>query len=275
MTINIKRQLKRFIPIFLKSQEENLNEADTAQRLIKFFEEALGYDSMTELSKEKQIKGKYVDIAIKIDNHIRVLIETKSAGTTLRDRHIEQAEKYAAEGNIRWVLLTNGIQWILYHLTFEEGIDFVRVFTVDLQTDPIDRAADLIAILHRQSVKNGELETFWQQRIALSPESIGKAIFNENVLRLVRREIRKNERLLIDEEDLAKAIHEILSVEARERIGPLRIHRKRKPRPTKTPKDNLIAKENSSTDCINSNLEGNHRENELTPGKDHTNKPEK
>jgi len=264
MAINIKRQLKRFIPIFLRSQEENLNEADTGQRLIKFFEEALGYDSMTELSKEKQIKGKYVDIAIKIDNHVRVLIETKSAGTTLRDRHIEQAEKYAAEGNIRWVLLTNGIQWILYHLTFEEGIDFVRVFTVDLQTDPIDRAADLIVILHRQSIKNGELENFWQQRIALSPESIGKAIFNENVLRFVRREIRKHEGLLIDEEDLAKAIHDMFSVEARERIGPLRIRRKKKSILTKRSK--IIFGEGSSSTNEPSTSIANGEKTEINSG---------
>jgi hypothetical protein len=53
-------------------------------------------------------------------------IEAKSAATTLRDRHIDQAESYAAKDNIRWVLLTNGVVWSLYHLTFEEGIESTR-----------------------------------------------------------------------------------------------------------------------------------------------------
>jgi hypothetical protein len=37
----------------------------------------------------------------------RILVEATSAGTPLRDRHIEQAERYAAEGNHRSVVLTN------------------------------------------------------------------------------------------------------------------------------------------------------------------------
>lgn len=53
------------------------------------------------------LKDKYVDLAVKIDGTVKFLIEAKSAGTELRDRHIEQAERYAAENNIRWVLLTN------------------------------------------------------------------------------------------------------------------------------------------------------------------------
>jgi len=109
MPVDIRRPLKKFLPHLLKAQEESLNEADTIQRLVKVFEEVLGYDAMTEITREKQVKDKYVDIAIKIDGAVRLLVEAKAAGTTLRDRHIEQAERYAAEGNIRWVLLTNGV----------------------------------------------------------------------------------------------------------------------------------------------------------------------
>lgn len=134
MSVDIRSNLQKFLPHLLKAQEENLNEADTCQRLIKFFEEVLGYDVLTEISREKQIKDKYIDFAIKVDDAVRLLIEAKAAGITLRDRHIEQAERYAAEGNISWVLLTNGIQWILYHLTFDEGIEYERVFGVDVTT---------------------------------------------------------------------------------------------------------------------------------------------
>ena len=65
MPIDIRRPLKRLTPIMLKAQEENLNEADTVQRLVMFFEEVLGYDPLTEITREKQIKDKYVDISIK------------------------------------------------------------------------------------------------------------------------------------------------------------------------------------------------------------------
>jgi hypothetical protein len=75
------------------------------------------------------------------------------------------------------------------------------------------------------------LERCWSHRVALSPASIGRAVFTEECLRLIRGEIRKPEGSLTDEEDLATAIHDMLSTEARERIGPLKIRRKRQTRP--------------------------------------------
>lgn len=228
MSVDTRRSLKKFVPHLLKAREDNLNEADTCQRLMKFFEEVLDYDALTEITREAQIKHKYVDFAIKIDGVTKLLVEAKAAGVTLRDRHIEQAERYASEGNIKWVLLTNGVAWNLYHLTFEEGIEYERAFTVDLSTDPEDRAAELLGLLHRKAIKDGEHERFWEKRAALSPQSIGKALFTETVLRFVRREIRRAEGLLVDQEDLAAAIHNMFTPEAREQIGPLRIRRRRR-----------------------------------------------
>lgn len=238
MPVDIRRPLKKLLPHLLKAQEENLNEADTIQRLVKFFEEVLGYDAMTEITHEKQVRYKYVDIAIKIDGAVRLLVEAKAAGTTLRrDRHIEQAERYAAEGNIRWVVLTNGVDWHLYHLSFEEGIEYERAFVVDLASDPAEKAAELLGLLHRQSIRKGEHEKFWKHYAALSPESIAKALFTEDALRFIRREIRRHEGMLIDEEDLASAIHTMFSPEARERIGPLRIRRRKRLKGAKLKKD--------------------------------------
>lgn len=235
MPVDVQKPLKKYLPHLLKAQEDNLNEADTVQRLSKVFEEVFGYDAMSEISREAAIKDKFVDIALKIDGTLRLLVEAKAAGVVLRDRHIEQAQGYAANSNLRWVLLTNGVTWNLYHLTFEEGIESTLAFTVDLKEGVTDKAADLLGLLHRQSIKKGDLEDYWNQRVALSPASIGRAIFTEEALKFIRREIRRREGLLIDEEDLAVAIHEMLSTEARERIGPLKVRRRAKratPKPT-------------------------------------------
>ena len=45
----------------------------------------------------------------------------------------------------------------------------------------------------------------------------------------IRREIRRREGLLIYIEDLASAMHSCFSIEAREKMGPMRIRKKRKP----------------------------------------------
>lgn len=235
MAVDIRRPLKKFQPILLQAQHDNLNEADTVQRLVKFMEEVLGYDALTEVSREAHLKGKYIDFALKIDGVTKLLVEAKAAGVTLRDRHIEQAQMYASRNNYRWVLLTNGVAWNLYHLTFEEGIEYERVFAVDLAEDDFDSLAEHLGILHRNAIRMDEHEKFWAERAAVSPASIGRALFQADVLLLIRREIRREEGLLIDPEDLAVALHNMLSQEAREQVGPPRVRRRHTKRVAKKP----------------------------------------
>jgi beta-galactosidase beta subunit len=229
MATDIRKQLKRFLPHLLEARSNGLNEADTVLRLCKFFEDVLGYDGLQDISREAEMKRKYVDICVKIDGTVRLLVEAKAADQKLRDRHIEQAQSYASQNNYRWVVLTNGVDWHLYHLTFDEGIEYERAFAVSLDNpDQLDEAAERLTLLHKQSLRKGELEEFWEKATALGPGSIGKALFTENVLALIRREIRRDTGLLIDTEDLAKSLHEMFSTEAREQIGPLRIRKRRR-----------------------------------------------
>jgi len=236
MSIDIRKSLKRFAPHFLQARKDGLNEADTVLRLCRFFEEVLGYDGLQDISREAQFKHKYIDICLKIDGRVRLLVEVKAADQQLRDRHIEQAQAYAAQNNYRWVLLTNGVEWHLYHLTFEEGIEYERAFVVSLEDEgKLDDAAQKLSLLHKQSIQKGEIELFWEKTTALCAGSIGKALFSESVLSHLRRELRRETGLLIDTEDLAKSIREMLCAEAREQIGPVRIRKRRrasrKPRP--------------------------------------------
>lgn len=233
---NLKLALKKLTPLLLESQDRNLNEADTRMRVIKMLSDVLGYDALSEVSSEQRIRERYVDFAIKLGGVIKFLIEVKAANTTLRDRHIEQAERYASQGNIPWVVLTNGVVWNLYHLTFDEGIDYEIAFSVDLSVDSLDTAASLLELLHRKSIIKGRHVKFWEEKLALGPRSLGKALFTEDVLSLIRRELRRKEGFMVDPEDLAKALQGLFTPEAREEIGPVRIRKskaRRKPRKVK------------------------------------------
>ncbi len=236
MTRECKAALKKLTPQILEARDRNLNEADTRIRVVRLLADVLGYDELSEITAEQRVKRRYVDFAIKLDGVVKFLIEVKPAAMTLRDRYIEQSQRYASEGNIRWVVLTNGVEWNLYHLTFEEGIDYSKAFSVDLANDSLETAANLLGLLHKKSILKGEHDQFWQAKLALSPESLGKALFTEDALRVVRREVRRNEGFQIDIEDLAKAIHDLFSPEAREQMGPYKIRTprkaKRKPKAT-------------------------------------------
>ena len=252
MLPDIKKPLKAFVRHLAEARDANLNEADTVQRIERLFETVLGYDLLQDVSREAQMKGKFVDVVIKVDGTVRLLLEAKSASTVLRDRHIEQAQSYAARNNYRWTLLTNGIQWRLYHLTFDEGIDYELAFSVDL-CEGFDEAAEKLALLHKQAMRKDELDQFWRVAVALSPASIAKALFHEQTLRIIRRLVRKEEGFLVDVEDLAKSIHEMLTAEAREVIGPARV-RRAKARPPRRPRAQVVTP--APTAATSSTLDG-------------------
>jgi predicted type IV restriction endonuclease len=233
--IDIRKPLTKMLPHLLQAQKENLNEADTVVRLIKVFEEVLGWDAMEEISREAHLKNKYVDLALKLDGVIKLLVEAKAAGERLRDRYVEQAELYASENNYRWAVLTNGVVWNLYHLTFEGGIDYERLFSVDLSDrEHFNQNAERLALLHRQAIKKAEHEAFWERATALSPESVGRLLFDEQVLSLIRRNLHHERGVVLDIEDIAQAIHDLFSEDAREKIGPPKLkhhHVKRQTKP--------------------------------------------
>jgi hypothetical protein len=144
---NTLAQLRRFAGAFKDARDRRANESDTVMFVTKFMEDVLGWDSFKgEISKEAQIKDRYCDIALKLNGVIRLLVECKAAGLKgLSDKNIEQAENYASRAGIRWVILTNGIEWRLYHLTFAEGegISHEIVFEANL-LDEIEADADAL-----------------------------------------------------------------------------------------------------------------------------------
>jgi len=223
--VNITKPLKKFLPNLLGAREQNLGEADTKQRVIEFLKGVLCYDPIDEITLETPVGTLFVDMALKIDNVVRVFVELKAAGIELKDKHIEKAKLYAAEANLPWIVLTNGIEWVLFHLSFEDGIDAARAFSIDLSLpDELGHAAEKLALLHRHAVGKGSLDDFWHHQAALSPQSISKALFTDDVLKAIRHKLHKAEGVLIDVEDLGRSIHDMFSNETREEIGPFKIH---------------------------------------------------
>lgn len=222
-SINIKQALKKYQAVIQQAKEQNINEADTVIRLVKILEDVLGYDALSEISREANLKDRYVDLMLKVGGVPKLIIEVKAPGVALRDRQIEQAESYASRNNFHWVLLTNLVDWNLYHLTFDEGIEYERAFTIDLLSEDINKIATTLAVLHRSSLASDGLDEFWECQVALSPASISKAMFHEEVLMAIRRNIKKDRGRYMEIEDLAEAIRGMFSQETRELIGPVKI----------------------------------------------------
>src|ERR1019366_7163383 len=142
MDKSILAKLKKFGDVLKAAHERKSNESDTVMYLVKFFEEVFSYDPLSgEITKEIQIKERYCDFAIILDSKTddgkpkpEFLVEAKSASIkSLNAKHIEQASNYGANKGINWVVLTNGVEWHLYHLTFDKdkGIQPDLVFEIN------------------------------------------------------------------------------------------------------------------------------------------------
>ena len=169
MVPNIRPSVRKFARLFNEMRKSKANESETVARLRHFFEEALGYDEIKDISSETEMKGKYVDLCLKIDDNICLLVEAKAAAIELRVRQIDQAKHYASENGFRWVLLTNGVDWNLYHVTFneDEGIEYDPAFSVSLADEKLDKAVDSLALLHKRSIAKDGLERFWRENLPL------------------------------------------------------------------------------------------------------------
>ncbi|MBI4384915.1 MAG: type I restriction enzyme HsdR N-terminal domain-containing protein [Nitrospinae bacterium] len=228
MAIDITKNLKKYIPLFQQANEQKINEAETSLRIGKFLEEVLDYDVFQDITKEFTVKDRYVDYAIKVNGKVAFFIEVKQAGITLREKHIEQAENYAANAGVEWLVLTNGGHWHLYHLTFEDGIQSSLVFSANLFEDDIKDASYKLAHLHKKSILKYEHNEYYEKVKTLSPKSVVQAILQENVLKLIRLSLKKTSGIAVEEQDLVDSIKKMISSETWESIGDIRVKRKKK-----------------------------------------------
>ena len=237
MEKELKKKLKKYSDIFSDAQEKGKREADVVMYLVQFFKEALGYDVFREISKEYQIKGKYCDLAIKLKGQAELLVEAKQPGMRLADRHIEQAEMYAVKSGTKWVLLTNGCDWKLFHLSFdeEEGIERTLAFKTDLlksfEEKPND-VVDKLKLLHKRNLQKGELEKYWKKKIRLIPSAFSKALFNEDVLKAIRKEVNRGAEVKVGIEDIFKSLTNMLDKEVLADMAKIKRIKKKKKKKT-------------------------------------------
>lgn len=246
----ILNQLRKFAAAFREARDRGANESDTVMYLVKFFEEVLEYDSLKgEISKELAIKDRYCDIALKIDGTVRCLVEGKAAGIKgLVDKHIEQAENYASKAGIRWVALTNGIEWRLYHLSWgeSEGIAHDLAWQANLLDEVEPNAQGLwekLCLLSRSSVAKGLLDEYWERKKALSPGSVVRVLFYEEVLTVVRRELNRNAPARLEMEDVFNAVRDALSKEALLEAGDISLAKQPKKKKKKVTKTDALIRQ--------------------------------
>ncbi len=187
------KNVPRFQKVLRIAKDRDVNESDTVAVLSDIFGEVLGYDKYVEVTSEVAIRGTFCDLALKVDDKVQFLIEVKAIGITLKESHMKQACDYGANHGVQWIVLTNGIEWKIYRIRFEQPIDYDLVCTFDfLSLNPrSEKDQECLFLLTKEALGKKAREDFYEKVQSVNRYVVGNIIMAEPVVSVVRRELRK------------------------------------------------------------------------------------
>jgi 2-hydroxy-3-keto-5-methylthiopentenyl-1-phosphate phosphatase len=193
VTERLVAAIKKFQPILLASKARDDGEADTSMIVTDMLAEVFGYDKFSEVTGEHAIRGTFCDLATKIDGVVQSLIEVKAIGLELKDPHVKQAVDYAANQGVDWVLLTNGIRWRIYSVTFAKPIGQELVVDIDFCSVNPKNDTDLesLYLFCKEGWIKSVLGEYQSRKQALSRFFLGALVLSDPVLDVIRRELRR------------------------------------------------------------------------------------
>jgi predicted type IV restriction endonuclease len=204
----ISSKLKLYQDIVANIRSRDVSEADTVTVIKDIMSDVFGYDKYLELTSEQQIRGTYCDLAVRLDGKIHYLIEIKAAAVELNEGHLRQAINYGANQGIEWVILTNAFNWRVFRIKFGQPIAYEEVLRFCL-TDLVPKSEEdlnRLFMLCRESLSVDALREFHHQAQLINRYTIAQILKSENVVSLVRREMKRMFPALKPDAQLVKKI---------------------------------------------------------------------
>jgi len=185
------------VPKFQKvlgiAKARDLNESDTVSVITDILAEVFGYEKYLEITSELAIRGTFCDLAVKIGDKIQFLIECKAIGTELKDAHLRQAVGYGSNKGIQWIILTNGADWQIYRIRFEQPIAWDLVVRFDISTGSVkdEKFREALYLVTKEGVEKSAREGVYERIQCVNRFVIGALLLSEPVISTVRRELKK------------------------------------------------------------------------------------
>lgn len=187
------KETRKFKKILLDAKDRDVNESDTVTIITDMLERVFGFDKYSEVTSEVSIKGSFCDLAVKLDGSIEYLIEVKAVGLDLKENHLRQVVNYGANHGVPWVVLTNGLEWQLYKIQFEQPVGFDHLCTFDFTELNPRKSDDLgkLFLLCRSGMKKHAMEAFHDRVQSVNRFVIGAIVCSDPVVHIIRRELRR------------------------------------------------------------------------------------
>lgn len=189
----IQSEVKRYQSVLGELQKRDVSEADTVTVVNDMLADVCGYDKYHEVTGQYAIRGTYVDLAVKVGDAVRFLIEVKAIGTELKDGHIKQAVDYAANVGLEWVILTNGAVWRIYKVHFGQPIDKILVCDVDVLacSAKSDSVSDCFGHLSREAFSKDAMASLLHQKQVTNKFTVAALLMADGIVDAIRKEIRR------------------------------------------------------------------------------------
>lgn len=183
-------------------------------RIRLLLSEVLGYDLLDDITQEHMVQSHYVDLTVKNKGKIVFFIEAKAVETTLRDTHAYQAINYAATGGVNLCLLSNGIDYRLYYLTWDKAkVENTLISSFNILDDDINLITEKLYLLSKESFKKGIIDKYIAEVMSLGDKNLVHALLSKRVLSAIRLELKAITGHNIKEEAIEKSISKFFSSE--------------------------------------------------------------
>ena len=201
----------------LASQDKS-SEEQVRVWCIDVLRSVLGYKD-DEIDTEMFALNQRIDIALKRDNKVFMVVECKNTRSKLPPSAIKQAVMYAANKSADWAVVTSGQVWKLLRVCPAKGVDPRIIEIFDLSLLDADGVSDAdvanLYLLTSRAIFMGETERTYHRVSCLSNQNLLRAMATPRVLKALRRSLMESykkttkETAKISDEDVDRRVREI------------------------------------------------------------------
>ncbi len=206
----MRAALRRYRRLLLGLVSRAAYESETRALVHDFLGEALGFRDEA-LDPSPKTSAKNADYGLRVDSELVALVEIKRVATRL-DTPLPHVLGRAADAP-PWLVLTNAVEWRLYHLDTASGTPASPTPIIDVDLlGPLALAEKAAVLVHltRESFERRGIDSLLVARDALSPDSLSAAVTSVGVLRAIQRELGRKTGQSIDTKAIAQAVRDIL-----------------------------------------------------------------
>jgi len=223
--------------IELKTMDSNTTtkESDVEKWCSSFLKNCLGYMASSGYSvRSQETKGRVRPDLIILKNEKPIfIVEVKKINfnfekSDFRSGKVQLSEYLNSVGNVKWGMLTNGIEWKLYDFSNPQ-FGAIEISSFDLKAGDgdafsVDKKSveDLCYELfdfHEASFNMNNWSELGKEATAFSPESLTRAILSSDVIKYIGRSIRGEHEFKVSLEILSDKVYNLLELGLNEAIS--------------------------------------------------------